>query len=67
MKTEPKFTFSGRINTFARRTQEQVDSLRPAHSPGMLTSRTTRGVIRKPIPGVFQEGTAAESEPPRWQ
>ena len=47
------------------RTQEQVTGLKPLRSPGMLTSKTTRGVMRR---AKFQPGIGASSSSvkPRW-
>ena len=48
------------------RTQEQMTGLKPLRSPGMLTSKTTRGVMRR---AKFKPGTGGQSSSnvkPRW-
>lgn len=46
----PKPLPSGQLSTQLRGMREKIDSLAPRKSVGILTSRTTRGVTRRPVP-----------------
>jgi hypothetical protein len=43
----------------------RIAALTPQSSPGMRTSRTTRGVIRRPVV-TAQSGQASTPTVPRW-
>lgn len=44
--------------------ERAVAALRPASSPGMITNRTTRGVVRRPLRNA--KPVTAEDSDPRW-
>jgi hypothetical protein len=54
----------GALTTTIRDLQRRLATLNPASSPNLLTSRTTRGVLRRPRPGAH--GTTPSSPVPRW-
>lgn len=45
---------TGRLSTHLRSLRDGVRSLKPQPSPDMLTSHTTRGVIRRPLPSTIR-------------
>ena len=47
--------------------ERQLSSLRPIRSPGMLTSQTTRGVVRRvKVNPTTRAGAPASDNKPRW-
>ena len=60
------FTGSGRYPRALREMQREIARLTPGRSPGVLTSVTTRGILRRPLGGRAGGGAAAKQEPPRW-
>lgn len=52
MNLSPRFTGKNMISAAFASMQRQIDQLKNARTPGMLTSHTTTGVHLKPAPGV---------------
>lgn len=67
MRRTFKFLFRGTATrSKLAEMQEHIQTLQPQTSPGILTNRTTRGVLRKPNPATAHIG-GSTSGPPRWQ
>ena len=60
------FTGSGRYPRALREMQHEIARLTPGRSPGVLTSVTTRGILRRPLGGRSRAGATTKTEPPRW-
>lgn len=55
----PKLRPAGMISTHLRDLHERVGRLTPQTAPGILTARTTRGVIRRPTRRAVAGDTSA--------
>jgi hypothetical protein len=55
-----------KIRADIKKLQDQVLRLKPGPAPGMLTSRTTRGVVRRPIRSTAQTSSQSQDIVPEW-
>lgn len=62
MITNPKYGGGNIFSQALANLQRQIDQLKNARTPGMLTSRTTTGVHLKPVPGA--SGTQKSGDKP---
>ncbi|ODU25074.1 MAG: hypothetical protein ABS95_01085 [Verrucomicrobia bacterium SCN 57-15] len=56
----------GKLKRENKALRQMVTSLRPSSSPNMLTSHTTRGVVRTPIQSRKQTSNSNNGGVARW-
>jgi hypothetical protein len=59
----PNISPSGRLSSRLAHLQNELRRLRPASSPGIATSQTTHGTVRRPL---NTSGSATSSNRPKW-